>query len=597
MYLATTRLREFWPDYKPIVMLGEWCIPEGELFTFKPDSDYSILPYPWDDRERFGKAAEYVQNVYERLLVQFAEALNDIHGLDKSVTHWRIIIGPWLSWYLEAFYDRYVCLLEALQEDSEIITIGLDSNSYVTPDDFGHFVNLYVDDEYNLMLYTQILEALEINMIRKSLPDDWQHNVGRTVRGKSLKNVVQSYCFETFNRIRENMVRRSEIALVSSGIPFTAGLKLCIYSGFKIACCNKFRQVALTDLDINNKMRNQLKSAIKPCDDFEYIVKSTISWNIPKAYVEDFGRIRHFTLNRFESIPKVILSANGWYSDESFKIFAADACDADSKLISIQHGGYYGMLKYMSPEVHEQMISEQFYSWGWGEGLVPETHVKVMPSLKFVNFKNIKFKRRKFHKKESIILVTTKHPRYLYRFQSHPVGPQWIKYFELEFRFVNDLADDAKKSLKIRQYPHTYGWNIKNLWCDMESSTIFDDKKNMVDNYISASILIIDHPSTTFLEAFVSDVPSVLFWNPTQFLLRQNVQPYFDRLRKVGILHDTPESAAIKVNEIYEDPESWWQRPEIQNAKNDFCQQFAYSSENWANMWEIELINQINKPY
>lgn len=592
MYLATTRLREFWPDYKPIVMLGEWCIPEGELFTFKPDSDYSILPYPWDDRERFGKAAEYVQNVYERLLVQFAEALNDIHGLDKSVAYWRIIIGPWLSWYLEAFYDRYVCLLEALQEDSEIITIGLDSNSYVTPDDFGHFVNLYVDDKYNLMLYTQILEALGINMIRKSFPDDWQHNMGRIVRGESLKSMVQSYCFETFNSIRENMVRRSEIALVSSGIPFTAGLKLWIYSGFKIACCNNFRQVALTDLDINNKMRNQLKSVIKPCDDFESIVKSTISWNIPKAYVEDFGRIRHFTLNRFGSIPKVILSSNGWYSDESFIFFAAEAHDNGTKLFSMQHGGYYGMLKYISPETHEQKISECFYSWGWTNGLNADSNVQIMPAIKLLSQSSIPSIRKRREKK-SIIMVTTEHPRYLYRFQSHPVGPQWKNYFECEFNFVHSLNDGAKKQLKVRPYVSTYGQALKETWIEKFPDIQFDKTFKMHDNLTSASMLIVDHPSTSFLEALVANVPTILFWDPSQLILRENIQADFDALHKAGILHNTPESAAAKVNEIYTNPELWWSQPEIQIEKNKFCKKFAHASKSCLKEWKIQLLNNL----
>ena len=69
-----------------------------------------------------------------------------------------------------------------------------------------------------------------------------------------------------------------------------------------------------------------------------------------------------------------------------------------------------------------------------------------------------------------------------------------------------------------------------------------------------------------------------------------SAQPYFDDLRRVGILHDTPESAAAKVNEIYKDPLSWWHSDEIQEVINRFCHQFARTSDKWLPQWKEELL-------
>jgi putative transferase (TIGR04331 family) len=66
-------------------------------------------------------------------------------------------------------------------------------------------------------------------------------------------------------------------------------------------------------------------------------------------------------------------------------------------------------------------------------------------------------------------------------------------------------------------------------------------------------------------------------------------QPYFDSLREADILHDTPESVASKLNKIYQDPNSWWVSPEVQDARNKFCNQFARTSDDWLTQWKREL--------
>ncbi len=47
-----------------------------------------------------------------------------------------------------------------------------------------------------------------------------------------------------------------------------------------------------------------------------------------------------------------------------------------------------------------------------------------------------------------------------------------------------------------------------------------------------------------------------LCWDPKDKELNELSQFYFDLLRKAEILHDTPETLALKLNEIYEDPMS-----------------------------------------
>ena len=94
---------------------------------------------------------------------------------------------------------------------------------------------------------------------------------------------------------------------------------------------------------------------------------------------------------------------------------------------------------------------------------------------------------------------------------------------------------------------------------------------------------------TPFLESFAANFPTIIFWNPYFSELRDSAKPYFDELREVSILHDNPKSAAIKVNEVYEDPMAWWGSPDVQMARENFCRRFAWTSPDWISDWKKEF--------
>jgi putative transferase (TIGR04331 family) len=51
-------------------------------------------------------------------------------------------------------------------------------------------------------------------------------------------------------------------------------------------------------------------------------------------------------------------------------------------------------------------------------------------------------------------------------------------------------------------------------------------------------------------------------------------------LKKIGILHETPESASAKVSEVWHNVAGWWHQKEVQEARIYFCNRFARISEN-----------------
>ena len=66
-----------------------------------------------------------------------------------------------------------------------------------------------------------------------------------------------------------------------------------------------------------------------------------------------------------------------------------------------------------------------------------------------------------------------------------------------------------------------------------------------------------------------------MFWNPNYWELWDDAIPYFALLKSVNIFHETPESAAKHMTEIWDDIPGWWQRESVQNIRKEFCERYS----------------------
>ena len=98
-------------------------------------------------------------------------------------------------------------------------------------------------------------------------------------------------------------------------------------------------------------------------------------------------------------------------------------------------------------------------------------------------------------------------------------------------------------------------------------------------------MIVMDHHGTALLIAMAMNVPGVYFWDPANLPLAPQAEPYYDQLRKNGILCDSPEAAASKINEVWDDVDEWWQSREIQDVRNMYCYRYARFAENWRRDW------------
>ena len=141
-FLITTAFEKTWPDdpSEPVIFLGEWCKLYSRRHRWSK-MDYEVLPYHWDDHKKLTRDYHFLNNLYEKILLELSHCLNQLHGVNHSVRYWRILIGLWLYTYIYVLYDRYQSILSCARYGEVKTTTIYRSNRYQdVPKDFLDFV-------------------------------------------------------------------------------------------------------------------------------------------------------------------------------------------------------------------------------------------------------------------------------------------------------------------------------------------------------------------------------------------------------------------------------------------------------------------------
>ena len=92
--------------------------------------------------------------MYEKVLVELSQQLNDLHNVQHSVRYWRILLGYWLSTFIQICLERYRSILQAIESGKVKNTWVCEySSGAFVPKDFEEFLKFFHGDKYNKFLY------------------------------------------------------------------------------------------------------------------------------------------------------------------------------------------------------------------------------------------------------------------------------------------------------------------------------------------------------------------------------------------------------------------------------------------------------------
>ena len=310
----------------------------------------------------------------------------------------------------------------------------------------------------------------------------------------------------------------------------------------------------------------------------------------------EFSENRSSLVNFIEGLtwpkkPKCIFASNGIQSLDLLKAWVAQKVENGTRLIIGQHGGHYGIGKWNWIEEHEISISDRYLSWGWSDPDQPKVHpvgqIKNIRPLSGIN-----------HSEQSrILLVTATLPRYSYYMYSVLVSSQWLDYLKDQFTFKEKLHPAIQKNLTVRLHVNDYGWEQEKRWRDRFPTIVIDSGKKNINELIARSRLFVStYNAGNYLESFTMDIPTVIFWNPKHWEVRDSAKPYFDDLKKVGIFHESPESAARHVTEVWDNIDGWWESQSVREILKQFKSRYSDLRKDLLKRVEIEVRDNLIKP-
>ena len=579
-YLVTTADERTWPENTPILFLGEWCRRYSRR-TIREKLDAEVVPYHWDDREKLFRDYQYLRELYEKTLAELAAKLNEIHGEDHSLRYWRILVGPWLGYFIQVLFDRWTMIEYAIghYEICAVRILNTPDNRLI-PNDMNSFNRLYVEDFWNEGVYGQILKK------QRHVPVEiaqFENPPSRVFDGEgklSMRDWCKQKIFNAANIISGVLSKDKEFFLKADYLrphqSFLLQWRLGQIPKRWLTCPAPKVQVGQSKREW--KLHQETKGG------FAEHLNAMLSKHMPALYLEGYEALQNqLSELPWPKNPRLIFTCNSHFADDVFKAWVALKVEQGTPLVVGQHGGHYGVGLWSFSEDHETEICDRYFSWGWVDETKPK--IEAVGNLKEKHPPGVRQSRQ-----SHALLVTAVAPRYSYYMYSIMVSSQWLSYLNDQFQFVNNLPEAIKKALIVRPYPKDYGWDQIQRWNDRFPYIRLDSGKTKIDRLIRQSRMYIStYNATTFLESFNMDIPTVIFWNPAYWEIRESAVPYFEELSSVGIFHATPESAAKHVATVWEDLDSWWCQPKVRAVRDKFCRRYSYRPNDLVSRLESSL--------
>lgn len=572
--LVLTGIKELWPeDEKNALFLGPWCFSYHHKYKFWEQKRFNLAPSPWKDYKDLRRASSYVDDVVDKLLPSLSELMNELHAVSLSERFWKVYMVVWLVNWVGICYERYSRINFAGEQFKERFHVKISSFQDYPIHDYNDFsIKSLKGHSYNLILMSDIIRTARFNFVTVNESEIFNEQQ----KQQQLDNQDSEIDFKKRLRFFSQNVKDYINSPLHLGI--IPGITIFDKLYFQLHCYPRriFKNttfVSYRESKIQKEELHRKEFSFGARNKFESIVEKILLQHIPSSLLT-------LSIPKKDNRKKIIVwVGTDIYVSEQYAQKIAEVCEQGGRWVSVQHGGGYGQNFSFPTGKIEFETSGNFITWGWKHKHIYDARYFPLPSPYLSKLAEHKQQR------EELILVGNSYPTYLYRFYTKITPEELLPYLQDKIIFLKALRSDIIQRLNYRPFRFDYGINeLAYLDSILSAKQIISNGK-LTDILQTCKLVVVDHLETTFHESFAMNVPTIIYWRKKYFPLYDAISVYFDRLRDAGILYDSPEQAAQKVNEIWENPKAWWYKAEVQEAKNRFCRFFAYTSPNWRRDW------------
>jgi putative transferase (TIGR04331 family) len=257
---------------------------------------------------------------------------------------------------------------------------------------------------------------------------------------------------------------------------------------------------------------------------------------------------------------------------------------AGEKRVICQHGGEYGMFDYNMMANEMELKSSIFISWGWQDPNQTACHIVPLPSPL-----HSKVAGRHQRNGNSIIVVGQPIRVHLNRLHWWTQGATQMRYCRVTIKFLTALTDSVRKDVIFRPYARTHSEiDIRDMVNkNFPDMLMLEDGLN--EAIMSSRLVVLATQSTTLNFTLAVNAPTVVYLSPEDVQPNKVAQPYFEGLKKCGVIHETTDAAAAHINKISDNIDGWWESVEVQEARKIWVEQYARTNRFWWWYWAKAL--------
>ena len=541
-------------------------------------------PYGLEHSKRDSDFSKTIQ-LENKLFPEFIQLLNSNLGKQYSERFWMIILGPWFKFIIKDLFYRINSVNECLASHEISGTTIYDCEKYLlTPATWDKAVDIDQDIWKSNLIYASILNLLKnknfhTELIPLKINDNYQgpFSVAKKIEKKSLYRNFLKIGLKIYNKLSNTFVGNNDAFIINTFLPTKEEAKLELALGqfpqFWKYKWSKYNQPELVKKFPDKLLRENLKKqfSVKCFDNVENTMRQLFFELLPTCYLEGFEDLYNIVKKQpWPKSPKFIFTSNNFYFDEIFKLYAALNVEAGSKYYVGQHGGNYGTQRHKSPRT-EELTSDKFITWGWTDGMPQHKPAFIL--------KNAGKKKLNFNSLGNLLLIEH---GYTKGDATYDKKFLFFQYLKNQQKFVNHLDKKPREKLIVRLFNIHYQnkeFQEESRWFDFDPNIKIDKGVSKIDTLISKSRLVVhSYDSTGMLETLSDNIPTLAFWGP-EVALVDSAKPYYQLLIDAGIVHLSDKSVADKINEIWDDIDSWWKQSNVQNARIQFIHRYAKKSQ------------------
>ncbi len=545
------------------LLLGKWCINNKSY----NDHEYQIVkPYGLLIENKI-RDFEKVKIHEKKILGFLPKILNETHDLNLPVNIWKIIIGHWLRTFITVTLNRLSVLLKAIEEHKidEVSLIKYNNSLVIQKTAFNSQLN-YDNSITDNFIYENIFNNRNFNCFTKKVVND--NSTKEDIEEKFYYDPKKKVNFKIFgivNKLFSKIYNNNDPFIISSYLTYKNEIILNMLLGNfpKLWQKHNLEFPGNVDLELRSKLEDRISSLNMNIE--EEIIFHLIFKLIPTCYLEDFNFLKDYVDKiKWPQNPLFIYTANNFYFDEVFKLWAALKKNDGIKYIIGQHGNNYGN-SYKSPSLEEE-LSDKFITWGWNN-----------QNKKYVRgfiFKDINFKR---NTNSRDIIFQTIH--YLPRIQTYDEFYEYYQQKKEVYSLTDKIEKDLKKNILIRLHSASeiFRKDDYSEWKKYNPNIRIDRGRGYTNQsklYKNARAIVHCYDSTGILETLSANIPTFAYFQNLEHLNFETRNDYKE-LVNAEILHFSSNSLARKINEVYENIEEWWNEGARQKTLNFFVSKYA----------------------